>query len=163
MLAHKKDAPKDLRHKSCVLAGKLIELSGKAKKGDGYAMAMSALKSGKALKKMKEIIAEQGGNEKIKSSDLIPGEYTYDYRAPTAGQIFHIDNKSIAKIARIAGSPLDKEAGIVLFKSRGEIVKKGEKLFRIYSKSEENLDIALKAMKQMEPVEMRKVLLGVIR
>ena len=163
VLENKTDAPKDLRHKSCILAGKLIELAGKAKKGEGYHMAMAALRSGKALKKMKEIITEQGGDGNIKSSDLIPGRYTYDYRAPTSGQIFHIDNKSIAKIARIAGSPLDKEAGVVLFKSRGQIVKKGEKLFRIYSKSEANLDIAIKATEQMEPVEMRKVLLGVIR
>lgn len=162
-LENKKDAPLDLKHKGCVLAGKLLEVSGKVKKGEGYDIALSAINSGKALKKMKEIIGAQGGNPKVKSTDLQPGRFDYTYTAETSGQIFHIDNKIINKIARIAGSPMDKTAGVVLYKSRGDIVKKGEPLFTVYSESEGNIDVIVKTIRDLEPVEMRRMLLGVVR
>ena len=39
----------------------------------------------------------------------------------------------MAKIARRAGAPMDKHAGVDLNKKLGESVKKGEVLYRIYA------------------------------
>lgn len=155
------NGPTDLKHKSCVLAGKLLELCGRAK-GDGYEMALKAIESGKALKKMKEIIEMQGGNKKIKSSDLELGRFNIEYRSQRSGRIYHIDNKIIAKIARIAGAPIDKYAGVYVHKKRGDQVRKGDVLLTIYSNSESNLDAVEKTLEHLNPVEMRRILLGVM-
>jgi len=155
--------PEDLRHKSCMLAGKLLELTGKIGKGQGYNIASRTIESGKALKKMREIIELQGGTQRVKSTEVPIGEYTYDVLADTAGQIFHIDNKTISKISRMAGAPLDKGAGVYIYKVRGDKIKKGEKLMTIHAESESKLGFAIKALENLEPFELRKMLLGELR
>jgi AMP phosphorylase len=152
--------PEDLKHKSCMLAGKLLELSGKVGKGQGYNIAVRTIESGKALQKMKEIIDLQGGNPKVKSSDMPVGQYTYDVCSDTGGQIFHIDNKAMSKIARMAGAPFDQGAGVFVHKARGANVGKGDKLFTIHAESEAKLEFAIKAQQDLEAIEMRKMLLG---
>lgn len=154
--------PEDLRHKSCLMAGKLLELSGKVEKDRGYEVAQHFIDSGKALEKMRQIIAAQGGNPNIKSSDIAIGQFVYEVTAEHSGKISHIDNKHISKIARIAGAPQDKGAGIYLYKVRGDHVEKGDKLFDIVATSEEKLSFAVKALKDLEPIEFQKILLGTI-
>lgn len=155
--------PDDLRHKSILMSGKLLELCGKCPKGSGYKTAENLIDNGKAMKKFREIIEIQGGNPKIKASDIQPGRYTYDVISRVAGHIYHIDNKAISKIARIAGSPRDSGAGIYLHALRGNRVKPGDKLFTIYAESERKLDFAIEALKGLEPIEMRKILLGTMQ
>ncbi|MEM2948205.1 MAG: AMP phosphorylase [Candidatus Anstonellales archaeon] len=154
--------PEDLKHKSLLLAGKLLEMAGKVAKGDGYAVAEHFILSGKALKKMREIIEAQGGNPNI-TSDTIPlGEHKYSVKADRSGKIAHIDNKKISKIARAAGAPTDKGAGIYLYRAKGDRVEKGDILFDIYAESEEKLDFAIKALDAWYPIEFQRVLLGEI-
>ncbi len=155
--------PDDLTHKSILMSGKLLELCGKAEKGAGYAAAKNLLESGKALRKFMEIIELQGGDPKIKTGDIAIGEHRETVRAHVSGSIFHIDNKTISKIARIAGAPRDKGAGILLHKIRGDRVIEGDKLFTVYAESSAKLDFALKALEKLEPIEMRKMLLGSMR
>ncbi len=152
--------PEDLRHKSILMAGKLLEMGGKVGKGEGYSAAENLITSGKAIRKFREIIELQGGSPRVKKSDLPVGEYTYTFKAERSGMIFHIDNKTIAKIARIAGAPKSKGAGVLLHKSRGNRIIQGEPLFTVYSESEQTLDFAIKALKKLETVEYRKMLLG---
>lgn len=154
------EGPEDLRHKSVFMSGKLLELSGVCSIGKGYSIAADLLKSGKALKKMRQIIELQGGNPKVKVDDLPLGQYTYDVTAERDGRIFHIDNKILSKIARIAGTPRDKGAGVYIHTIRGDHVMKGDKLFTIYAESEQKLDFAVKALEDLEPIEFRKMLLG---
>jgi AMP phosphorylase len=152
--------PDDLRHKSLLMAGKLLEMCGKVDKEKGYSVAENLVTSGKALAKFREIIELQGGNPKVKTSDLSPGSYTHTMTSDVPGSIFHVDNKTMSKIARIAGAPRDKGAGVVLHRQRGDRVEVGDKLFTIYAESEANLDFAIKALAGLEPIEMRKMLLG---
>jgi AMP phosphorylase len=152
--------PDDLRHKSLLMAGKLLELCGKVNTGKGYAVAEDLLLSGKAGKKFREIIELQGGNPKVRESDIKIGQYTHVVNSEVGGSIFHIDNKVMSKIARIAGAPRDNGAGVLLHRVRGERVEKGDSLFTIYAESEAQLDFAIKALKDLEPIEMRKMLLG---
>ncbi len=151
------DGPLDLREKALLLAGKLLELTGKYKVGEGYGVAKSILDSGKALKKMRQIIELQGGNGKVKVSDLQPGKYTYDIKATKKGRVEHIDNKNISRIARAAGAPFNKGAGIYLHKVKGDFVKKGEAILTIYAESETKLSQALKVAKTFPPFLMEKM------
>jgi AMP phosphorylase len=155
--------PEDLRHKSCMMTGKLLELCESCSVSRGYDLASQLLENGKALAKMREIIEMQGGDAKIKSSDIHIGQYTYDVTSDTSGQIFHIDNKVMSKIARLSGAPMDKGAGVYLHRVRGERVEKGDRLFTIYAESEQKLSFAIKALENLEPIEMRKMLLGTLR
>ncbi|MEM3026829.1 MAG: AMP phosphorylase, partial [Thermoproteota archaeon] len=80
-----KYAPRSLVEKSCVLAGILLEMAGVADRGKGRELAEETLRSGKALSKLKEIIAAQGGNPDVTSDDIRVGKYTYDFTAPEDG------------------------------------------------------------------------------
>jgi AMP phosphorylase len=152
--------PDDLRHKSLMMAGKLLENSKKTNEGEGYAIAEKLLNNGKALKKFRQIIELQGGDPNVDIPDIDVGKYSHTIKASRSGNVFHMDNKSISKIARMAGSPRDNGAGVLLHSARGRRVEKGDKLFTIFSESEAKLDFAIKAAKELDPVEMRKILLS---
>ena len=155
--------PGDLSNKSCLIAGRLLEMVGKVSEGDGYQVAQHFLENGKAWAKMQEIIDIQGGNPKVKVDDLPIGGYKHTVESTRDGKISHIDNKAISKIARAAGAPRDTGAGVYLFRLKGDRVRKGDVLFDIYSSSETRLDFAIKALGVWDPIEMEKILLGTLR
>jgi AMP phosphorylase len=150
--------PSDLREKSLMMAGKIFELCGKVGKGEGYEVAKHFLESGKAIAKMREIIEAQGGDPNVNSDSLPVAKYTYAVKATAQGRIEHIDNRSVSRIARATGAPMDKAAGMLLRKAKGDMIKEGDVLFELFAESEANLDFALK-MAEVNPVMMGKVLL----
>ena len=131
-------APQDLREKSLKLAGLLLEMTGKYAKGQGIIEARKILESGKALKKMQQIIAAQGKAEKV-----ILGAYKFEVKSNSSGKVKSINNFTISKIARSAGAPGSKGSGVYLYKKVGDLVKKGELLFTIYSENKLKLDSAV--------------------
>ena len=139
----------DLEKKSVFLSGKLFELTGKAEKGKGEKMALEILNSGKALKKFSEIIKAQGGTV----DHLKPAKFKKNILANKNGAIKEIDNKKINSLARIAGSPLDKAAGLYLYKHVGEKIKKGEKILTIYSESKSRLKESLRFFHSQKPIK----------
>ncbi len=132
----------DLIKKVCNLANIIFELVGLKVNPE------RVLRSGKALKKMREIIKEQGGDEKIKAKDIEIGDYKIDVKAEKAGTIFWMDNYSLNRIARAAGSPKDKGAGVLIYKKVGERVKKGEKILTIFSEKNRKLKGAEKILEE---------------
>ena len=155
--------PFDLREKSCALAGGLLELAGKVKKGRGMVVAEELINNEKALKKFREIIEVQGGNGKIKINDLPIGDYVYQFKADKTGRIGHVDSKILSKIARAAGSPRDVGAGIVLHHEAGDKVRKGETILSIYSESESKMEFAIKALEAINPIELEKNIIKSLR
>ncbi len=134
----KRDSPpKDLEEKSIMLSGMILELSGKAKKGKGNKIAREILESGQAFKKFKQIIESQGG--RINGHNFKKPKFSIAIHAEKKAIVMHIDNKLINKIARFAGCPEDKEAGIYLYKKKHDIVEKDEKIMTFYANSEEKL------------------------
>ena len=123
---------------------------------DGKKYAMRLLKSGKAYKKMQQIIEAQGGNPKVRPSDLPIGKKKVDIIASKSGKVLWVKNGEVATIAREAGAPKDKWAGMFLYKKVGDKVKKGEKIFTIYSDNTHKLNSALKLAKQYEPTVIAK-------
>ncbi|MFA5030787.1 MAG: thymidine phosphorylase family protein [Patescibacteria group bacterium] len=149
VLQQKSWRPKDLERKAIRLAGILLELIGKVKKGTGQKLAADVLYTGKAEKKMRDIIELQGGNSKVDSEDLIKTARRMRICAKRSGKIFGVNNRSIDEIARILGAPYDKQAGVYLHKRYGERVRKGEKLFTIYSSSQDREALAKNALKNV--------------
>ncbi|MGB8273699.1 MAG: thymidine phosphorylase family protein [Alphaproteobacteria bacterium] len=123
------DAPKDLREKALLLAGRILEFDPALRGGRGVEQARELLDSGRALETMERIIAAQGAT--TKSYEL--GPLTEDVASPGDGVVIGIDCFRLARIARLAGAPMDKGAGIELFKKIGDRVSRGEPLYRIYA------------------------------
>lgn len=138
-------APIDLRDKSLYLAGELLELCGKASPGEGLGLARRELESGRALKKFWEIVKLQGG-KKINPESLKPGKYTHDFKASKSGTIMFLNDDLISRIARLAGAPLDKKAGIYLYKNVDDYVKKGQPILTIHSENKRLLKDAESAI-----------------
>jgi len=154
--------PSSLIEKAVGLGGLILEMGGVAAYGDGYDKAMSILKSGKAYEKMKEIIEAQGGNPEIKPDEIPLGEYRYKMYAPIDGYITRISNNAINIIARAAGAPKDKGAGIMLYGKRGYKVKKGEAILEIYAERSVRLQDAVSLLNQLKPILIEGMLLKTI-
>ena len=138
------NAPADLRQKSLQLAGRIIEFDPDVRGGQGYAIARDILESGRACTKMKNIIKAQGGKE----IDLQAGKLCYPVCADRDGVVIDIDNFQTPKIARIAGAPMDKKAGVDLFKKLGDKVSKGEPLFQIHAEFPADFNFSKKLAQQ---------------
>lgn len=138
VLRNEEDAPQDLREHALVLAGRIIDFDPALEGGKGYSRALELLASGAALAKMEQIIEAQG--RQVKEFPL--GAHQHDIRSPAAGHVRAIDCERMARIARIAGAPMDKGAGIDLLRKVGERVRKGEVLYRIYANSETGMAFA---------------------
>ncbi len=119
VLANDPAAPRDLREKSLRLAAHLLEYDPKLRGGAGYARARELLDSGAALRQMQKIIDAQGPSSC--STDL--GNLTFDVKAASDGVVSGIDCLRLNRLARTAGAPLDKGAGIKLFKKIGDRVE----------------------------------------
>lgn len=152
----------NLAQKSCELAGVLFEMVGSAKHGEGYEKALHILKSGKALKKMKEIIKAQGG--KISSSDEIKlASLRKEFKAGAEGVVDEIDGKTLTKIARLAGAPSDLKAGVMIHKLIGEKVKTGEALMTIYAENAEKLKSAEQYALKNIPYKFKHIILQTVK
>ncbi|PSO18124.1 thymidine phosphorylase family protein [Bradyrhizobium sp. MOS003] len=141
VLGNDKDAPRDLREKSLRLAAHLLEYDPKLRGGAGYARARELLDSGAALKQMQKIIDAQGPS--TCSSEL--GSLSFDVKAAHDGIVSAIDCLRLNRLARTAGAPLDKGAGIRLFKKIGDRVEQGEPLYRVYTFDRPEHDLAADA------------------
>jgi len=65
----------------------------------------------------------------------------------------------VVKVARAAGAPKDKGAGIVLHKKIGQHVRKGDKLFTIYAEKDWKLDQAIELAMRETPVKVSGMIL----
>jgi AMP phosphorylase len=134
--------PEDLRKKAIFLSGEIFELTKKAPKGKGKELAEKALSSGQALNKFLDIIKHQGANLKKLDHTLSLAKFKFDVLSNKQGKLTKIDNKRINLLARIAGSPKDKKAGVYLHKNVGSNIKKGEVILTLYSSSKRKLEDA---------------------
>jgi thymidine phosphorylase len=143
VLRNEPDAPADLREKSLRLAAHLLDYDPELHGGTGYVRARELLESGAALKQMHKIIEAQGPSDC--RTDL--GTLTADVVASSDGFVESIDCLRLNRLARTAGAPIDKGAGIKIFKKIGDRVETGEPLYRIYAFDDSQFELALAASK----------------
>jgi AMP phosphorylase len=125
----------------------------------GESRAREILMSGKALEKFRQIVAAQGGDPNIKSTDIKVGQYTFDMVATRGGYVNSIKNKELVMLARAAGAPKDKGAGVLLHKKRGNQVCDGEPILTIYADNKAKLDMAIALSRRLKPVEIEGMIL----
>ncbi len=122
-------APSALRQKALRLAGRVLEFDPDVAGGEGFNIARDILDSGRALAKMNAIIDAQGRQR----SPPAPGRLVIEVTATRPGVVTGVDNQQLARIARLAGAPIDKGAGVDVFRRLGEPVQRGEALYRIHA------------------------------
>ncbi len=142
------DGPEDLRLKSVRLADILFELV------DVDADAADILASGQALDKFREIIAAQNGDPDVSVDDLEPGSIQETVTAGRAGYVTRVDNELISEIARRAGAPKDKGAGLVLHQQLGDEVSEGDRLYTVYAEKTGKMDDAQQRAAETDAVRV---------
>ena len=142
-----------LESRALELSAKLLELTGKAEKGKGYELAKKILDSGKAYEKFREIVSLQHGN--INGVMNKTSKFKRDIFSTKHGKLAEIKTQDINLIARISGCPLDKFAGIYLYKHLNDKIKKHEKLLTIYSESQSELNEAVKHYHKTNPMVIK--------
>ena len=90
---------------------------------------------------MHKIIAAQGPSEC--RSEL--ASLAFDVKAEREGVVAAIDCLRLNRLARTAGAPIDKGAGIRLFKKIGDRVAQGEPLYRVFAVDQAEHDLAATA------------------
>ncbi|MBU0929966.1 MAG: AMP phosphorylase [Nanoarchaeota archaeon] len=153
LLVLENKGPLDLKEKSVKMASMLLSMVGVK---NSYKKALGVLESGLALKKMKEIIKAQNGNPNITSDKIKVGKFRYDVKAKTFGVVRGISNKNIVKIAKAAGAPEDKGAGIYFNIKLNNKVKKNQILFSIFAENKKRLQYAKQIYNNSKVINIEK-------
>lgn len=131
-------APEDLRARACRLAGALLELGGRASDGAGEHLAQETLADGRAWAKFQRICEAQGGMR-------TPGaaNHRHPLLATRDGKIASVDNRKLARIAKLAGAPHAKTAGLEMHVKLDQRTQAGEPICTVHAESRGELDYAL--------------------
>lgn len=130
-------APIDLRERALALAGALLELGG-TETGRGYQTAQAALAGGSAWKKFQRICEAQGGMREPPVA-----KQTRPVTARSEGQVCRIDNRRLAKLAKLAGAPDAKAAGIEMLVRVDDHVCAKQPLFTVHAETSGELAYAM--------------------
>ena len=106
--------------------------------GEGYALAENTIRTGIAFSKFQQICEAQGGMRKPPSASHQKTIVTHN-----AGRIVAIDNRRLAKVAKLAGAPYAKAAGVELHVSLGDDVGRNQPIYTIHAEAPGELDYAL--------------------
>jgi thymidine phosphorylase len=150
VLRRESQAPADLAHRALALTGDILEFGGAAPPGGGLALATAVLEDGRAWAKFQEICEAQGG---LREPPV--AAYRQPLRAPRSGTVIAIDNRRLARIAKLAGAPKAPSAGIDMHVQLGAVVEHGEPLFTLHAATPGELAYALEyATTQAEAVHV---------
>ena len=138
VLQNHRDAPPDLREHALTLASAILEFSPTVSPHQGRSIAEDILTSGKAWAKFQAICNAQGGLREISQSCC-----QHDYTAAQSGRVTQIDTKRIALLAKLAGAPQSKAAGIDLRVKLQNTIEAGQTLFTLHTQSPGEMDYAL--------------------
>ncbi|MEJ2415800.1 MAG: thymidine phosphorylase family protein [Exilibacterium sp.] len=130
VLKRESNAPTDLRERALLLAGTLLEMSGKCGSGTGEIAARAILDEGRAWEKFQTICLKQGGLRSIPEAP-----FKQPIGASATGTVTKIDNRQLAQVAKLAGAPQAKSAGVLMAKKIGDKVAANELLMTIHAET----------------------------
>lgn len=143
VLRGEENAPQDLRVRSLRLAGRIIEMADRAAPGEGIALATQVLADGRALRKFAGIQLAQGGAREPGRASL-----RRDIVAPVRGTVAAIDNRRIARFAKLAGAPVSPTAGLEMHVRLGDAVETGRPLFTLHANTIGEMEYATRYVEQ---------------
>ncbi len=144
------DAPADLRAKALDFAGRILEWGPDVPANEGRVRAEALLNSGAALSALEKIVDAQGRVD----HPVRPGPLIYEYQAERSGRIKGINPRVISRMARRAGAPMDKSAGIDILQPVGADVVEGTPLLLIHGSVEADLENASTFVQSISPIDI---------
>lgn len=138
VLRNEPNASQDLRARAVRLAACLIEIVGGVSAPKAAAKAEESLRDGSAWRKFQAICEAQGGMREPPHAS-----HTYPIPAARAGRVVAIDNRVLARIAKLAGAPSAKAAGVAFHAPLGARVEKGMPLYTVHAEAKGELAYAL--------------------
>jgi thymidine phosphorylase len=130
-------APNDLRDRALMLAGEVLELGDAAAKGAGRAKAREVLESAAALRKFEAICEAQGGMREPPRA-----AFTDVIAATQVGRIASIDNRRLARVAKLAGAPRAPASGLEIHVELGDVVRRDAPLITLHAETRGELEYA---------------------
>lgn len=138
VLRGEEQAPRDLAERAVLLAGRVLELAEAVPPGEGAARATEVLADGRAWSKFQAICEAQGG---LREPPRAP--HRHAVTAPRDGQVAVVDNRRLARVAKLAGAPRDRAAGLEIHVQVGDAVEQGAPVFTVHAESPGELEYAL--------------------
>lgn len=132
------DVPAALGEKAVEFAGAMLEWDAAVPEGTGRARARELLASGAALEAFRRIVDAQGRHDR----PVTPGAFSTMVSAESPGTVERIDGFAISGLARAAGAPGDKGAGVEMLASVGDRVRAGDPILRIVAGTAAGLERA---------------------
>jgi len=137
VLRQDNNRPEDLEQRAILIAGVLLEQVGKTSPGNGEATATRILRAGIALKKFQAICKAQGGFREPRLGNL-----RYEVLTAEGGKVKEIDNRRIAKVAKLSGAPARRGAGVRLHCKLGHQLMAGALMYTIFAETSGELNYA---------------------
>lgn len=147
VLRREANAPVDLRERALDLAGTLLDLVPAGTGGQGRQLASNLLSTGAALHKFLAICEAQGGFTEPRDAP-----WKREVLATTAGRVTAIDNRRLAKIAKLAGAPKSLSAGVECRVRLSQQVIAGQPLYSVNAESLGELEYALDYANTQGPI-----------
>ena len=138
VLKNEENAPADLRDKALSFAASILTFDPSMSEAEAPIRVRELLDSGAAWETFERMCVEQGPPPE--ETDI--GRHTVTIAADADGTVDYIDCYALASIARAAGAPVDKGAGLDLFAHPGDRVEAGQPLYRIHARTNDGLDAA---------------------
>jgi len=169
--------PEDFREHCLVVASHMLKVGGKATSlEEARQMVEQVIAEGKAWEKFRQLVSAQGGDvsyvdhpEKLPSAPVV-----VPVLAPQSGYLAQVHARMVGETAVVLGAgrakkedPIDHGVGIMVHVKVGQKVEKGQPLFTVHARTEEDARMAearlLDAVKWSEkPVEPLPLFYGVI-
>jgi thymidine phosphorylase len=132
------EAPQDLRDRALFLAANLFDMDNGLGIEAGLKLAISILESGKALSQFNNILLAQGEQKVLREAN-----HQHLEVAASDGTLRGVDNRKLARLAKLAGAPFSLNSGLRLHVNVGSDIVEGTKLFTLFSDSQGEMNYAL--------------------
>lgn len=169
--------PEDLMELCTCLGSHMLMLAGKAGSLDeAGAMLKDSIASGTALRKFREFVKAQGGDDSVaENTELLPkSRYVYELKSEQDGYVESINAEEVGKSSLILGagretkeSSVDLSVGILLHKKVGDCINIGQTIASVYGNSMEKIELCKEKLSKafkfsINPVKKHKVIYGIV-
>ena len=144
-------APVELRDKALDFAGRIIEWDARVERGKGRTVAEKILVSGQALETFEKIIEAQGRKDVPDTASPLLSEV----RAKASGTVVGIRGNVLSGIARGAGAPFDRGAGVDVICDFEQSVVAGDPIMLIHASTAAEMSTALDYASRFEAFEIK--------
>jgi pyrimidine-nucleoside phosphorylase len=173
----KGQGPRDLVELSRELAAHMFLLAGVASSLDAARARFEAvIASGRALEKLAQAIAQQGGDPRVvEDYSLLPrAQHEDSFVAPEDGYVKGLEAESIGRASMLLGagrerldSVIDPSVGLVFEKKVGDPVAAGERICTIYSNDRGRVELVRQMLREAtaivpEPVVPPAIIVEVV-